>query len=226
MTVRLVYETHSTSVDNEVGRATGWLGGRLSETGASRHGGSGPGDGDGIDLVVASDLDRAVETARMGRSSTRRLAGGLGVTLPDAPERRLEVEALQIQLIRLRGRNLRDREILDREARGVEQRDVPAAATPLRVAGEHAADVGDTVTGDGSGCYPGGKLAAVARLLPVVTEEIGAGELGHGDLGLARAVCAHHRHVLPVAKRALGIDEVAARGDGHHDVALECLSLG
>jgi len=66
MGVQLVYETHSTSVDNEVGRATGWLGGTLSETGRDqarrlglrrRH--------DGIDLVVASDLNRAIETARI-----------------------------------------------------------------------------------------------------------------------------------------------------------------
>ncbi len=33
MGVQLVYETHSTSVDNEVGRATGWLGGALSHAG-------------------------------------------------------------------------------------------------------------------------------------------------------------------------------------------------
>src|SRR4029079_4131207 len=66
MAVQLVYETHSTSVDNEVGRATGWLGGTLSEAGREqarrlgarrRH--------DGIDLVVASDLNRAIETARI-----------------------------------------------------------------------------------------------------------------------------------------------------------------
>ena len=36
MGVQLVYETHSTSVDNEVGRATGWLGGALSDAVLSR----------------------------------------------------------------------------------------------------------------------------------------------------------------------------------------------
>ena len=66
MSVQLVYETHSTSVDNEVGRATGWLGGTLSETG--REQARLLGDrrrNDGIDLVVASDLNRSIETARI-----------------------------------------------------------------------------------------------------------------------------------------------------------------
>jgi broad specificity phosphatase PhoE len=33
MSVQIVFETHSTSVDNEQGLATGWLGGTLSPTG-------------------------------------------------------------------------------------------------------------------------------------------------------------------------------------------------
>ena len=66
MSVQLVYETHSTSVDNEVGRATGWLGGTLSETGREQARLLGERRrNDGIDLVVASDLNRAVETARI-----------------------------------------------------------------------------------------------------------------------------------------------------------------
>jgi len=60
----VVFETHSTSEHNEAGIATGWLGGALSaagrvqaaELGARRR-------NDGIELVVASDLWRAVETA-------------------------------------------------------------------------------------------------------------------------------------------------------------------
>ena len=60
----VVYETHSTSEHNEAGIATGWLGGALSaagrrqavELGERRR-------DDGIELVVASDLWRAVETA-------------------------------------------------------------------------------------------------------------------------------------------------------------------
>jgi broad specificity phosphatase PhoE len=33
MAIELVFETHSTTEDNELGRATGWLPGRLSEQG-------------------------------------------------------------------------------------------------------------------------------------------------------------------------------------------------
>ena len=64
MVVQLVYETHSITVDNERGIATGWLPGQLSargralaaELGRRRR-------DDGIDAVFASDLMRAVQTA-------------------------------------------------------------------------------------------------------------------------------------------------------------------
>jgi broad specificity phosphatase PhoE len=64
--LELVYETHSTTVDNEDGIATGWLPGRLSTRGREqarllgerrRH--------DGLAAVFASDLDRAVETVEI-----------------------------------------------------------------------------------------------------------------------------------------------------------------
>jgi broad specificity phosphatase PhoE len=62
----LVFETHSLTVDNERGIATGWLGGTLSlrgrelagELGARRR-------ADGIQAVHASDLARAVETVEI-----------------------------------------------------------------------------------------------------------------------------------------------------------------
>ncbi len=66
MSVHVVYETHSTTEDNEQGFATGWLGGTLSRTGREqalelgqrrRH--------DDLDIVIASDLNRAVETAQI-----------------------------------------------------------------------------------------------------------------------------------------------------------------
>jgi len=77
MTVQLVYETHSTSVDNEIGRATGWLGGTLSATGREQARALGERRrNDGIDLVVASDLNRAVETARIAFEGS-----GIPVTL-------------------------------------------------------------------------------------------------------------------------------------------------
>jgi broad specificity phosphatase PhoE len=62
MTVELVYETHSTSVDNENGIATGWLDGRLSELGRRQAEELGARRRD-VAAVYASDLGRAVETA-------------------------------------------------------------------------------------------------------------------------------------------------------------------
>ena len=66
MAVEVVFETHSTSEDNERGAASGWAHSRLSETGRRqakelgarrRH--------DGIAAVFSSDLRRAVETAEV-----------------------------------------------------------------------------------------------------------------------------------------------------------------
>jgi broad specificity phosphatase PhoE len=66
MAVELVYETHSTSVDNERGIATGWLPGELSELGREQARALGERRrDDGIAAVYASDLRRAVETAEL-----------------------------------------------------------------------------------------------------------------------------------------------------------------
>jgi len=64
--IELVYETHSISVDNERGVATGWLPGELSEAGRqlARALGERRRD-DGIAVVFSSDLRRAVETAEI-----------------------------------------------------------------------------------------------------------------------------------------------------------------
>ncbi len=66
MSVRLVYETHSTTLDNEAGIATGWLPGELSASGLenARDLGARRRD-DGLDLVVSSDLHRAVQTVEI-----------------------------------------------------------------------------------------------------------------------------------------------------------------
>ena len=64
MAIELVFETHSITVDNELGRATGWLPGQLSDRGrelARRLGDRRTGDG--IAAVFTSDLARAAETA-------------------------------------------------------------------------------------------------------------------------------------------------------------------
>ena len=64
--IELVYETHSMTIDNETGLATGWLPGRLSETGRelARALGKRRRD-DGLAAVFTSDLARAVETAEI-----------------------------------------------------------------------------------------------------------------------------------------------------------------
>jgi broad specificity phosphatase PhoE len=66
VSVQLVYETHSISVDNELGMATGWLPGELSAQGRTlaRELGARRRD-DGIACVFTSDLRRAVETAEI-----------------------------------------------------------------------------------------------------------------------------------------------------------------
>jgi broad specificity phosphatase PhoE len=71
MPVAVVFETHSTSEDNEAGLATGWLGGRLSDAGRDQAALLGERRRrDGIDVVFASDLNRAVETAQIAFSTT------------------------------------------------------------------------------------------------------------------------------------------------------------
>jgi broad specificity phosphatase PhoE len=66
MSVEVVYETHSTSVDNELGIATGWLEGSLSDTGKEQAKRLGERRrSDGLAIVFTSDLRRAVETAEL-----------------------------------------------------------------------------------------------------------------------------------------------------------------
>jgi 2,3-bisphosphoglycerate-dependent phosphoglycerate mutase len=62
--IGIVFETHSTTEDNEAGRATGWLPGQLSALGReqARELGERRADGD-FAAVFCSDLRRAVETA-------------------------------------------------------------------------------------------------------------------------------------------------------------------
>jgi 2,3-bisphosphoglycerate-dependent phosphoglycerate mutase len=62
--IEIVFETHSTTEDNEAGRATGWLPGRLSPVGRVQAAELGERRrADGIEAVFCSDLGRAVETA-------------------------------------------------------------------------------------------------------------------------------------------------------------------
>ena len=69
--IELVFETHSLTVDNENGVATGWLGGRLSSRGRAFAAELGERRrGDAIDTVFSSDLARAVETADIAFGAT------------------------------------------------------------------------------------------------------------------------------------------------------------
>ena len=61
---RLIYETHSITVDNENGVATGWLPGELSEEGIREAEAIGPRRRD-VDVVFSSDLRRAVHTVEL-----------------------------------------------------------------------------------------------------------------------------------------------------------------
>ncbi len=64
MAIELVFETHSTTVDNEQGHATGWLPGQLSEQGRTQAQQLGRRrTGDQITAVFSSDLARAAQTA-------------------------------------------------------------------------------------------------------------------------------------------------------------------
>jgi 2,3-bisphosphoglycerate-dependent phosphoglycerate mutase len=60
--VDIVFETHSLTEDNEAGRATGWLGGRLSADGRRLAVELGTRHGQGLAAVFSSDLARARET--------------------------------------------------------------------------------------------------------------------------------------------------------------------
>lgn len=71
MPVQIVFETHSTTEDNEQGIATGWLPGRLSALGREQAAELGKRrGGDGIAAVFSSDLARAVDTAAMAFGET------------------------------------------------------------------------------------------------------------------------------------------------------------
>jgi 2,3-bisphosphoglycerate-dependent phosphoglycerate mutase len=68
--LEIVFETHSWSVDNERGIATGWLPGQLSEYGRRQAEELGTRRRHGLDAVYTSDLARAVETAEIAFTGT------------------------------------------------------------------------------------------------------------------------------------------------------------
>lgn len=71
MAIELVFETHSMTEDNEQGRATGWLPGRLSRRGQMQARQLGQRrTSDGITAVFSSDLTRAAQTAAIAFSNS------------------------------------------------------------------------------------------------------------------------------------------------------------
>jgi len=71
MPIEIIYEVHATTVDNETGRATGWLDGELSERGRAEARDLGARRrGDGLDAIFTSDLRRAVETVEIAFAGT------------------------------------------------------------------------------------------------------------------------------------------------------------
>ncbi len=102
MSVAVVFETHSTSVDNELGIATGWNQGELSEAGRAQARSLGERRrDDGLSAVFTSDLRRAVETAELAFAGTTlpvfqdaRLRECNYGTLNGMPRARLEAERL------------------------------------------------------------------------------------------------------------------------------------
>ena len=63
--VQLIYETHSTTLDNERGIATGWLPGELSAAGREQARRRGERRQENIATIFTSDLTRAVQTAEI-----------------------------------------------------------------------------------------------------------------------------------------------------------------
>jgi 2,3-bisphosphoglycerate-dependent phosphoglycerate mutase len=69
--IELVFETHATTVDNERGRATGWLPGELSQRGQVQARELGRRRrGDRIAAVFSSDLARATQTGSLAFAGT------------------------------------------------------------------------------------------------------------------------------------------------------------
>jgi broad specificity phosphatase PhoE len=70
-TIEIVFETHSTTEDNERGVATGWLPGRLSAAGLEQARAMGDRRRrDGLAAVFTSDLARAIETTTIAFDNT------------------------------------------------------------------------------------------------------------------------------------------------------------
>src|SRR5215207_4057133 len=112
-------------------------------------------------------------------------------------------------------------EVLDREPRGVEQRNPIRSGTPWMGAGQDGAELGHVVAAHEPGLDRTGQLAAVARLGPLVAEEL-AGRDGLGlGLRLARPVRAQHVEMHARPEVVPPHDRLVAGRDAGDDVARE-----
>lgn len=66
MSLHITYFVHGTTIDNEHERASGWLPGELSKTGKEQASELGETVSTCFDVIISSDLARAVESAKLG----------------------------------------------------------------------------------------------------------------------------------------------------------------
>ena len=67
MSLKITYFVHGTTIDNETGKATGWLPGELSVVGKQQAKDLGEAvSGEDFDVVFCSDLQRAIDSAELG----------------------------------------------------------------------------------------------------------------------------------------------------------------
>jgi 2,3-bisphosphoglycerate-dependent phosphoglycerate mutase len=72
MSIHVVFETHSTTEDDEAARATGWLPGQLSEAGRDQARELGARRANaGLGAIFTSDLGRALETVEIAFADPR-----------------------------------------------------------------------------------------------------------------------------------------------------------
>ena len=73
MSMTIIYFVHGTTTDNEVGMATGWSPGELSELGRQQATRLGEQVVVDFDVMISSDLKRAVDSASLGFAGKCRL---------------------------------------------------------------------------------------------------------------------------------------------------------
>ncbi len=99
----------------------------------------------------------------------------------------------------------------------------PCASASVGRSRQDRAELGHVLSRHGACFDGGGELAAVARLLPVVAEEVRAPELLDRDLGLPGPVGAHQRNVLARLERVHRVEHLDSWGHRDHHLARERL---